>query len=103
MTTAPFTAAIKYAFTCSTQAPKVVGAVALFVIAAAEAVDRDDVPLQAEAEDTAENSEQSEGGSADAIVVEGDLTLRIAQIQNLEQPPDIGLENRCRAIACAIR
>jgi hypothetical protein len=31
-TTPPFIAAIKYAFTCNTQVPKVVGAVALFVI-----------------------------------------------------------------------
>lgn len=31
-TTAPLSEAIKYAFTCNTQVPKVVGAVALFVI-----------------------------------------------------------------------
>src|SRR3954471_1661878 len=69
-----------------------INAVTGSIIAAAEAVDVDDIALQSEAENPSKRSKYLEGRSADAVVIKRDLARWIAQIQDLKKPPDIGLE-----------
>ena len=80
-----------------------VDAIAGTVVAAAEAVERDHVALQAEAEDAAKRREQLERRRTDAVIIECNLPARITQVQELEQPPDIGLEHSLGAVAGPIR
>src|SRR5882724_6407445 len=77
--------------------------VAFGVVAAAERIDVDDVALQPEAEDAAENGERLERRGADTVVIIGDLRLGIAEIERLIETPDIGLEEFCRTVSRSIR
>ena len=77
--------------------------VVLVVVAAAEAIDVEHVALQPDAENARECRPPSERRRSDTVIVEGDLRAGVAQIERLEQPPDVGLEQFRRAVAGAIR
>ena len=74
-------------------------AVARLVVAAAEAIDVENVALQPDAEDAGECRPPFERRGADAIVVERDLPGRVSEVERLKQPPDIGLEDLCGAVS----
>src|SRR5882757_2793813 len=77
---------------CAAAESKTEYPVAGMIVAATERIDIDDVAFQPDAENPAEDCERLEGGSADAIVVIGDLLQWIFQVQRLIEAPDVGLE-----------
>src|SRR3954447_12948515 len=72
------------------------------IIAARKLVDIEHVPLQTEAEGTAQDRERLEGRGADAVVIECDL-LRTCKVQRFEYAPDIGAPDLAGGIAGAVR
>ena len=80
-----------------------VDSIARIIVAATKAVDVDHIAHQAEPEDAAENGEQLERRGADAVIVIGDLPGGLGEIERLKHPPDVGLEQLCRAIAGTVR
>ena len=77
---------------CAAAESKTEYPVAGMIVAATERIDIDDVAFQPDAENAAEDCERLEGGSANAIVVIGDLLQWIFQVQRLIEAPDVGLE-----------
>src|SRR5882724_3166112 len=88
---------------CAPAEAETIDPVVLRVVAATERIDVDDVALQPEAEDAAENGERLERRGADTVVIIGDLLLGIPEIERLIEAPDIGLEDFRRTVSRSIR
>ena len=69
------------------------------VVTTGEAIEIEDVPLEAEAEDAAENGQGLERGRADAVGVVGNLLVRMPKIERPVEAPDIGLEQLGGAVS----
>ena len=79
-----------------------VDAVAGLVVLAEEAVEPQEISLEADAECPAEEGEGLERGRPDAVVVAGHLYGGILEAQRLVDPPDVGLEQPSRAVPGAV-
>src|SRR6267378_1410419 len=87
----------------ATAEAETVNVIPRLIISAAETVDVDHIALQAEPEDATQNGKCLERRRAYTVVVVSDLAGGIAQVEYLKEPPDISLENLCRAVAGPVR
>jgi hypothetical protein len=75
--------------------------IARTIVPAEKLVEIADVARQAPADGAAQQLQRPEAGRPYAVVIDRDLVV-VAEIERLEQPPDVGLVELGRAVAGAI-